>query len=210
MPNSRSTFSASSMTGRSLSLPMATHTLCRDPPAASGALLLRGLTTESSLLKAWGRDSSRGRRSGGRVREARPERLRALAALEQTVAGETVAVIREELGHLLLPRVDEPHLLVVRHGAHLEKQADVLAGLVVDAEELEDRSLVGGAAHVPLPCVETPVMLARRARRLNAPLATLRSGRSARDSHGAPAPSPRLPPERPPRCPSGSGVPRSG
>src|SRR2546427_7265113 len=150
MPTSRSTFSASSMTGRSLSLPMAPHTLCRDPPAASGALLLRGLTTESSLLKAWGRDSSRGSGSGGRVREARPERLRALAALEQTVARETVAVAREELGHLLLPCVDEPHLLVVRHGAHLEEQADILARLVVDPEEFEDRSLVGGAAHVSL------------------------------------------------------------
>src|SRR5437867_2904832 len=186
MPNSRSTFSASSMTGRSLSLPMATHTLCRDPPAASGALLLRGLTTESSLLKAWGRDSSRGRRSGGRVREARPERLRALAAIEHTIAGETVAVTCEELGHLLLPRVDEPHLLVVRHGAHLEEQADVLARLVVDAEELEDRSLAGGVDHVPLPWMGTPVMLARRARCLNAPRGTLRSRRSARESRGAP------------------------
>src|SRR3989442_1345063 len=106
---------------------MATHTLGRGPPAASGVLLLRGLTTESSPRQAWGRDSSRGSGSGGRVREARPERLRALAALEQTVARETVAVAREELGHLLLPCVDEPHLLVVRHGAHLEEQADILA-----------------------------------------------------------------------------------
>src|SRR2546427_12148268 len=100
MPNPRAPFSPFSMTGRSLSLPMATHTLCRDPPAASGALLLRGLTTESSLLKAWGRDSSRGRRSGGRGREARPERVRALAEIEHPIAGEAVAATSEGLGQL--------------------------------------------------------------------------------------------------------------
>src|SRR5207249_3620424 len=75
--------------------------------------------------------------SGGGMRCAGAERLRALAAIEHAVAREAVPVAGEEVGHLLLPGVDEAHPLVIGHPAHLEKQPDVLARLMVDPEELE-------------------------------------------------------------------------
>src|SRR5215510_11646665 len=87
---------------------------------------------------------------GGGVRDARPERLRALTASELTIAGEAVAVAGEEVGHLFLPGIDEPDLFVVRHRTHVEQQADVLARLVVEAEKLEDLLVVCGASHASL------------------------------------------------------------
>src|SRR6267143_971950 len=113
------------------------------------------------------------------MRGARTDGLRALAAHEKTVAGEAVAVAGEEVGHLLLPGVDEAHPLVVGHVAHLEKEADVLAGLIVDPEEIEDPALAGCAVHVLLQ-VAHGLMLARAATPLNARRSGPRGRRSRR------------------------------
>src|SRR6266705_2827831 len=77
------------------------------------------------------------------------ERLLALAALEGPVAGEAVAVALEVVGHLLLPGIDEPDLLVIGHAAHFDEQTDVVSRVVVDLEEVEYPALVRAGHAVP-------------------------------------------------------------
>ena len=84
--------------------------------------------------------------SGGTAGAA--NRLFTIAALEQTVAGEAVAVAGEIVRHLLLPGIDEPDLLVVAHVGHADEQTDVLAGPVVVPQQVEDSAvLVARSAH---------------------------------------------------------------
>src|SRR2546428_8777788 len=221
------------MTGRSLSLPMATHTLRGDDPAAREALPLRALATGFSLSRRCGSgagrvilaertragETSRVQKSGGGVRGARPDRLRALAAIQETVAGEAVTVAGEEVGHLFLPGVDAAHSLVIGHAAHLEKQADGLPRLGVDPEELEDPARAGGAVHVLLR-IPHEGMLARAPTHLNARPADPRGRRSSTEPGSlsayldGPIPAPGHAPRRfrecPWRCRCGSTGPRSG
>src|SRR5436309_1186787 len=138
---------------------------------------LRCREGDSNREAAGLRGFAEGGRSGGGVRGARPDRLGALAAPEKAVAAEAVAVAGEEVGHLFLPRVDEAHPLVIGHAAHLEKQADVLPRLVVDAEELEDPAPGGRTVRVLLEVAHAK-MLARAPARLNARAAGPRGRRS--------------------------------
>src|SRR5262245_25184566 len=161
MPKAWSVRVASSITGRSESLPMATQTLSPVRPLDGGsgsglAELLDGSGRAEVLELSFERRATfclleKGRivteadeLPGGLALGGGAERLFALAALEEAVAGEAVAVVGEEIGHLLLPGVDEADLLVVGHRAHADEQADVLARLVIGAQQIEDAAGVSG------------------------------------------------------------------
>src|SRR5437867_2634139 len=154
--------------------PMTGSVVCAATTPARCAACPEG---DSNREAAGLRGFAEGGGSGGRVRGARPDRLGALAAVEKAVAGEAVTVAGEEVGHLFLPGVDEAHPLVIGHAAHLEKQADVLPRLVVDAEELEDPASGGRTVRVLLEVAHAK-MLARVPARLNARAAGPRGRRS--------------------------------
>src|SRR5580765_3253836 len=125
MPNASSVLAASSITARSLSLPIAIQTF--NGPRASLFDRAAMASPSSSVVSGAGIVAEGG--AGGRLRRSGgsggSQRLVAGAALEALVAGEAVAVLGEEIGHLFLPGVDEADPLVVGHRAHLDEQADV-------------------------------------------------------------------------------------
>src|SRR5262245_11536618 len=130
----------------------------RSPASSKGADYNRagasrgGPAGESTGRNVRSEGPSRLRRLG---RGGGPERLLATAALEGAVAGEAETVLGEEVGHLLLPGVDEADRLVVGHRAHVHEETDVLARLVIGAQQLEDAPLFFGRVGHSMPPATT-------------------------------------------------------